>query len=242
MITLREQWSVLAKDKKSSKPTQPPSSHDRYPDILPYLDNCVDIGGDYINASPVTVGSNNFIVSQSPLPNTFFQWWNMVFQKSNLIIMLTNVIEDGKVKAHGYWPILNSTDFFSHENYTIYVTNLSEVNVTEHIVRRIFLVQDSTGVSKFIVQLHYKGWVDKQVPDPDEFQKLRSLCKKFNGDNSIPIIHCSAGIGRAGVFVGSFANSQNTMDVVTNLRKQRWGMIQTLAQYVYLDNLLNSQK
>ncbi|KAJ4795204.1 Receptor-type tyrosine-protein phosphatase F [Rhynchospora pubera] len=76
----------------------------RYPDVLPYDDTRVilnahtdskDQGNDYINANFVTVGPagkvSQFIATQGPLPETFNDFWQMIYQYScPVIVMLTH--------------------------------------------------------------------------------------------------------------------------------------------------------
>jgi protein tyrosine phosphatase len=68
-------------------------------------------GGDYINANFVNMeipGSgvvNRYIATQGPLPNTVEDFWQMVHEsQSSLVVMLTTVVERGRVKCHKYWP------------------------------------------------------------------------------------------------------------------------------------------
>lgn len=67
--------------------------------------------GDYINANTVNMeipGSgiiNRYIATQGPLPNTVTDFWQMVLEsQSTLVVMLTTVVERGRVKCHKYWP------------------------------------------------------------------------------------------------------------------------------------------
>lgn len=64
---------------------------------------------DYINASYIRmkVGPDEFfyISSQGPLPNTLDCFWQMVWEnKSDIIAMMTQEVERGRIKCHKYWP------------------------------------------------------------------------------------------------------------------------------------------
>uniref|UniRef100_A0A5K3ELN1 Protein-tyrosine-phosphatase n=1 Tax=Mesocestoides corti TaxID=53468 RepID=A0A5K3ELN1_MESCO len=86
----------------------------RYRDISPYDQTRVRIEGvtgDYINASFVKMSipkanlQKEYIAAQGPLPNTCLDFWQMCWeQKSELIVMLTSVQEQGRFKCHKYWP------------------------------------------------------------------------------------------------------------------------------------------
>ena len=84
----------------------------RYPDILPNEHTRVRLnplgydGSDYINANFVgEEGKKRYIACQAPIPTTFDDFWRMAYeQRSAVIVMLTNLIEGRKRKAHQYWP------------------------------------------------------------------------------------------------------------------------------------------
>lgn len=65
--------------------------------------------GGYINANfikmPVKDENFLYIACQGPLPTTLADFWQMVWeQKSNVIAMMTQEVEGGKVKCQRYWP------------------------------------------------------------------------------------------------------------------------------------------
>jgi len=63
----------------------------------------------YINASYICmkVGTEElfYISAQGPLPGTQDNFWQMVWEnKSDVIAMMTQEVERGRVKCHKYWP------------------------------------------------------------------------------------------------------------------------------------------
>lgn len=65
--------------------------------------------GGYINANFIKMSvkdeSYMYIACQGPLPTTLGDFWQMVWeQKSNVIAMMTQEVEGGKVKCQRYWP------------------------------------------------------------------------------------------------------------------------------------------
>ena len=64
----------------------------------------------YINANllslPVASGvSYPAILAQGPLEHTTADFWQLVWEQgSKVLIMVTNQVELGKEKCHGYWP------------------------------------------------------------------------------------------------------------------------------------------
>ncbi|ORY14781.1 hypothetical protein BCR34DRAFT_478860 [Clohesyomyces aquaticus] len=87
-------------------------SKNRYNSIWPYehsrvkLQGVADGGCDYVNANHIQAARSNkrYIATQGPLPTTFNDFWNVVWQQDvRVIVMLTAESEGGQVKAHNYW-------------------------------------------------------------------------------------------------------------------------------------------
>lgn len=117
----------------------------RYQDILPYDSTRVQLldsmTGDYINASFVDMTVppgiiNRYIATQGPLSSTCDDFWQMIWEQNcSLIIMVTPLIEAGRVKCHKYWP-----DEKSEVRYgQLLVKNMSEKSKTATIDRTIQL-------------------------------------------------------------------------------------------------------
>ena len=92
----------------------------RYRDISPYDSTRVVLSrcptGDYINGNHVTMtipGSgivNRYVATQGPLSTTSIDFWYMAWElQSNLVIMLTTIVERGRIKCHKYWPDVGET-------------------------------------------------------------------------------------------------------------------------------------
>lgn len=88
---------------------------------------------------------NRYIATQGPLESTVLEFWRMVQQESsNLIVMLTTLVECGMIKCHKYWPEL-------HEKFqltpTFSVELLSEEvdNKNEFVARDLQLIDSSVS-------------------------------------------------------------------------------------------------
>ena len=84
----------------------------RYNNIWPFEHSRVKLEGvprddcDYFNASYVqaSLSHKRYISTQAPIPATFNDFWNVVWQQDvRVVVMLTAEQEGAQVKAHNYW-------------------------------------------------------------------------------------------------------------------------------------------
>uniref|UniRef100_A0A7N8XN27 Protein tyrosine phosphatase non-receptor type 13 n=1 Tax=Mastacembelus armatus TaxID=205130 RepID=A0A7N8XN27_9TELE len=212
----------------------------RYKNIVPFDTTRVVLGkdGGYINANfikmPVKDESFMYIACQGPLPTTLGDFWQMVWeQKSNVIAMMTQEVEGGKVKCQRYWPDTRRTAEMVDDRLQIM---LIKDQYLDHFVIRLIEVKDvQTNEVQYVTHLNYTGWPDHGTPSQPE-QLLTFISYMRHVHRSGPIItHCSAGIGRSGtlicidVVLGLISKDADfdISDVVRTMRLQRQGMVQT---------------
>jgi len=259
----------------------------RYMDVLPYEHTRVKLDrhfgsqmGDYINASLLNgVLNHRYIATQAPLVETIQDFWQMVWEQEMMtVVMLTRITEAKKTKATQYWPrrigeVRKEGDFS--------VKLISErLHPCNHIwVRRLHvsLRRGSKVETRNITHLHYTEWPDYGLPCSTEairvlvhitdalhrkqLSRTKANNKSQEGEISPPVpflVHCSAGIGRAGTFIaihqaikqieakidemreldGSDGNPPLSIlsikDIVLSMREQRRGMVQTKDQYCFI--------
>ena len=228
-------------------------SFHRYKDISPYdstrvvLTSCPT--GDYINANHVVMevpGSgivNRYIATQGPLSSTCVDFWYMVWeQESPLVIMLTTVVERGRVKCHQYWPALDSTMLYGE----VSVTCTREEARGSFVFRDFTLLEVETGSERMVTQMQYTSWPDHGTPsDTIEFVDFVSSVRdtRERAATLAPtIVHCSAGIGRTGVLILMETamclieanQAVYPLDLTRSMRDQRPAMIQTPSQYKFV--------
>jgi len=227
----------------------------RYSDILAIEETRVklsidqDTKTDYINANYVL--DKQFILTQGPLSHTIKDFWKMTWeQNSNVIVMLTNIIENGIKKCDQYWPNLN--DSIKYGRFII--ENIKEDNIDNIFIKREFkIINLNTNESKIIRQYHYIAWPDHGVPSSfSEFITFLDYIEKETLEGPI-VVHCSAGIGRSGTFcvvkhiIDEILkkdlpfNSSFIKDLVTQMRRERIGSVQTLGQYEFCFNVLDEK-
>ncbi|VDN02788.1 unnamed protein product [Thelazia callipaeda] len=199
-------------------------------------------GSDYINANYIDgyEKPKAYIATQGPLPETFADFWRMVWEENTVtIVMLTKLEERSRIKCNQYWPSRGS----SHYGY-IQVALLDTLELAHYTIRTFRLQRRSGGEIREIRHLQYTAWPDHGVPDhPTPFLMFLKRVKTLNQSDAGPIIsHCSAGIGRTGAFIVidcmlERLRYENTVDIygcVTALRSQRSYMVQTDDQYIFI--------
>ncbi|XP_049594937.1 tyrosine-protein phosphatase non-receptor type 13 isoform X5 [Syngnathus scovelli] len=218
----------------------------RYKNIVPFDTTRVVLGtnGGYINANHIKMAVKDeefaYIACQGPLPTTMGDFWQMVWeQKSNVVAMMTQEIEGGKVKCQRYWPDSPGTTEMVDQRLQV---KLVKDQYLDHFVIRLVEVKDvTTEETQLVTHLNYTGWPDHGTPSQPE-QLLTFISYMRHVHRSGPIItHCSAGIGRSGtlicidVVLGLISKDADfdISDVVRNMRLQRKGMVQTEDQYIF---------
>ncbi|XP_042182383.1 tyrosine-protein phosphatase non-receptor type 13 isoform X4 [Oncorhynchus tshawytscha] len=218
----------------------------RYKNIVPFDTTRVILGknGGYINANfinmPVKDENFMFIACQGPLPTTLGDFWQMIWeQKSNVIAMMTQEVEGGKVKCQRYWPDTPRTAEMVDER--LQITLVKDQHLDNFVIRFIEVKDIQTEEIQRVTHLNYTGWPDHGTPSQPE-QLLTFISYMRHIHQSGPIItHCSAGIGRSGtlicvdVVLGLISKDADfdISDVVRNMRLQRQGMVQTEEQYIF---------
>uniref|UniRef100_M3ZQQ9 Tyrosine-protein phosphatase non-receptor type 13 n=1 Tax=Xiphophorus maculatus TaxID=8083 RepID=M3ZQQ9_XIPMA len=218
----------------------------RYKNIIPFDTTRVVIGkdGGYINANFINMQVKNehfkYVACQGPLPTTLGDFWQMVWeQNSNVIAMMTQEIEGGKVKCQRYWPDTPRTAEMVDDR--LQITLIKDQHLDHFVIRLIEVKDVQTNETKLVTHLNYTGWPDHGTPSqPEHLLTFISYMRHIHRSGPI-ITHCSAGIGRSGalicidVVLGLISKDADfdISDIVRNMRLQRHGMIQTEEQYIF---------
>uniref|UniRef100_A0A8C5JCE3 protein-tyrosine-phosphatase n=1 Tax=Junco hyemalis TaxID=40217 RepID=A0A8C5JCE3_JUNHY len=209
------------------------------------------VGSDYINANYIDGyrKQNAYIATQGPLPETFGDFWRMVWeQRSATIVMMTKLEEKSRIKCDQYWPG-RGTDTYG----MIQVTLLDTIELATFCVRTFSLHKRGWNTpgeleKREVRQFQFTAWPDHGVPEyPTPFLAFLRRVKTCNPPDAGPIVvHCSAGVGRTGCFIVIDAmleriKHEKTVDIyghVTLMRSQRNYMVQTEDQYSFIHDAL----
>nr|XP_056723667.1 receptor-type tyrosine-protein phosphatase F isoform X11 [Euleptes europaea] len=198
-------------------------------------------GSDYINASFVDGYRQQkaYIATQGPLAETTEDFWRMLWEhNSTIVVMLTKLREMGREKCHQYWPAERSA------RYQYFVVDpMAEYNMPQYILREFKVTDARDGQSRTIRQFQFTDWPEQGVPKTGEgfidfIGQVHKTKEQFGQDGPISV-HCSAGVGRTGVFITlsivlermRYEGVVDMFQTVKTLRTQRPAMVQTEDQY-----------
>ncbi|KAM4536555.1 receptor-type tyrosine-protein phosphatase delta isoform 15-T19 [Odontesthes bonariensis] len=203
-------------------------------------------GSDYINANYIDGyrKQNAYIATQGSLPETFGEFWRMIWeQRSAIVVMMTKLEERSRVKCDQYWPT-RATETYG----LIQITLLDTVELATYCVRTFALFKNGSSEKREVRQFQFTAWPDHGVPEhPTPFLAFLRRVKACNPPDAGPmVVHCSAGVGRTGCFIVIDAmleriKHEKTVDIyghVTLMRAQRNYMVQTEDQYVFIHDAL----
>uniref|UniRef100_A0A8B9ZXY0 Receptor-type tyrosine-protein phosphatase C n=1 Tax=Anas zonorhyncha TaxID=75864 RepID=A0A8B9ZXY0_9AVES len=228
----------------------------RYIDILPYDHNRVELseipgdpGSDYINASHIDgfKEPRKYIAAQGPKDETTDDFWRMIWeQKATIIVMVTRCEEGNRNKCAQYWPSMEN----GSATYGDIIVKINESKMCpDYIIQKLHITKGRERTAgREVTHIQFTSWPDHGVPeDPHLLLKLRRRVNALSNFFSGPIVvHCSAGVGRTGTYIGIDAmleglDAEGRVDVygyVVKLRRQRCLMVQVESQYILIHQAL----
>nr|XP_056705104.1 receptor-type tyrosine-protein phosphatase delta isoform X11 [Euleptes europaea]XP_056722659.1 receptor-type tyrosine-protein phosphatase delta isoform X12 [Euleptes europaea] len=200
-------------------------------------------GSDYVNASFIDGYRQQkaYIATQGPLAETTEDFWRMLWEhNSTIVVMLTKLREMGREKCHQYWPAERSA------RYQYFVVDpMAEYNMPQYILREFKVTDARDGQSRTVRQFQFTDWPEQGVPKSGEgfidfIGQVHKTKEQFGQDGPISV-HCSAGVGRTGVFITlsivlermRYEGVVDIFQTVKMLRTQRPAMVQTEDQYQF---------
>lgn len=110
------------------------------------------------------------------------------------------------------------------------------------------LLVEKDGEQRQVLHVHFTAWPDHGVPKrPRDCISVVELMRKCSEEaKGLPIVHCSAGVGRTGVVLAidigmdQMAHSQpvDVMAILQQMREDRCAMIQSYDQLLFTHTCL----
>ena len=199
-------------------------------------------------------------MSQAPRDNTIDDFWQMCFQYNvKVIIMLCKEEEEGTIKSSKYWELNKSSNF---QNVNTKIVFNDEI----FVYRQLEIIRLKDNKKMLFSHLQFKKWPDHMAPDIQNVVYNFEKIFKFLNDNNVEkqesqvsvkhpiVIHCSAGIGRSGVFIVLYLlykeimeNILNKQDIITfnifnlvrKLKEMRRFSVENINQYNFIYIFIN---
>ncbi|XP_072172513.1 uncharacterized protein [Diadema setosum] len=262
MTALQEEFELLraytvipGKNEVTAATREENWEKNRYPDVVPpdrvrpYLMTEVEGSTNYINATyfPGKKSKNQYITTQSPLPNTVVDFWRLVVDyRVTRIVMLHGDTPD-KTFAK-YWP--EDGDELICGPFV--VTSTKEV-VMPGIAERTLTVRKQTSKKQlqtvYQLQLECNPMEEDGPPSASDMIFMRNRLKSWptQGHDSSPIlVHCRDGVGMSATFCALLSildrvdcsDDVEVYQVCKKLRAVRYEAISHLCQYQLLYDVL----
>ncbi|UJR08722.1 hypothetical protein I4U23_012979 [Adineta vaga] len=223
----------------------------RYADVIPYDDTRVrliptkeNLHG-YINASHVKIRVENtiysYIAAESPLPFTVYDFWRMI-SGSNVHVIVMLIGNDSQLCAN-YFP-KNKNEKCRTDEFEIEL--ISEQNRQDFHIRHLRLTVINGKRTRTIVHLQYTAWDEAQIPlDTSSFINFVNVANSFRrhyGETNPCLVHCTAGIGRTGIFILihvmiqciTFNKKVSVASVLKVMREHRMSLVDRTYSYVFV--------
>ncbi|KZC14866.1 Receptor-type tyrosine-protein phosphatase C [Dufourea novaeangliae] len=230
----------------------------RYANVIPLPETRVPLQKinndpltEYINASYVRGPKNAmryYIACQAPMDATITDFWRMIWeQQCKVIIMLTDLVENGVEKCTEYIPPSEITD--CHRLYGDFQVTLKKRETKEkYAISTLHLKNLENNTFREVYHIWYLWPVNGAQSDGAGLIAVLLEARALQRGGPGPIVvHCSPGTGRTGTLIAldlgirqyEITRTVDVPRVIYTIRRDRAGAVQTKEQYAFIYKALN---
>lgn len=236
---------VIARE--NTKDRYLPSSTGMFKDIRSISETALDPN---LNGNAISFDKNNTIHACSyPKTEQLPDYFKMLMgnqnkpEQTSCIVVINSENELSKTNKNG--ELVKKPYFrenFDKPNCNISTISTYQKELTEGTYLYHLQITDKTAEQTVTIPvIHVFDWEDKTPRDNKKLQELSQLTQQYKRPIGETLVHCSAGVGRTGQFIGiDFINrnpksEETAYSLTTKMRKQRNDiMVQTPGQYMML--------
>ncbi|BAF45505.1 GfV-B36-ORF1 [Ichnoviriform fumiferanae] len=209
---------------------------------------------DYIHANYVTnyKFKQKLIATQSPMPETMIDFFNMIWQNDcRIIVVLTEVFENGVFEIDPYW--CTKMGDRKHGKYRVMTSRIDDKG--DYKKYYLEIRNETVPEERRIVRLyHYTMWPAQGIPKNKV--GILALVAAVNSEMlyrrlEVPrmgpiVVHGDAGVGRTGTLCAidicfeQWTKTQrlDILNTVIRLRTERHSSVTTAEQYIFIFRVL----
>ncbi|VDM41738.1 unnamed protein product [Toxocara canis] len=187
-----------------------------------------------------TTGRNRY---RAPLDSTVHQFYQMILQEgARMIIMLCNFTESGRKICTQYYPAKPTDPTLVFGDITVVCLHSSALPGEPKVcVTWLSLKCNKTGKRQTVRHIHWKDWPEHSVPDVS-LTPLNIFTVVRDSKGPV-VIHCVDGVSRTGTILGiefilekmlHGEASDDSTEMIKELRRQRALAVRTSMQYIYI--------
>uniref|UniRef100_A0A915AZX6 Tyrosine-protein phosphatase domain-containing protein n=1 Tax=Parascaris univalens TaxID=6257 RepID=A0A915AZX6_PARUN len=199
---------------------------------------------DYIHANYVRMAFRErpIICTQAPLDLTVYHFYQMIMHENiTVIIMLCNFTESGRKVCYEYYPLTKKDAALTFGDITVICLRRFVMQREPTVYFTLLGLKNNSGKRQVVRHIQWSDWPENGVPDVS--MTPMSIFTAVRGSKGPVVVHCTDGVGRTGTMVAiefilekmfHGEASDNSAEMIKELRKQRALCVRNETQYIYI--------